>query len=162
MSTQSPPKSRRQVEYSTLEELRLDAESIATGPYTTVGKWTYGQILDHLAQAIHASIDGFPFGAPWYMRLVAPLVKNSVLTKRMKPGFRLPKAADSYLPSPDVAVEDALSRLVNGIDRLDTENPTAAHPVFGKLAREEWISLHLRHSELHMSFVVPDANPGES
>ena len=75
-------KSRRTVDYSTLEELRLDAEALAAGPYTTVGNWTYGQILQHLAQAMHASIDGFPFGAPWYMRLAAPLVKNSVLTNQ--------------------------------------------------------------------------------
>jgi hypothetical protein len=151
MTTQS----RRTVDYSTLEEVRLDAEALAAGPYATVGNWTFGQILEHLAQAMHASIDGFPFGAPWYMRLVAPLVKNSVLTRRMKPGFKLPKAAASYLPSADATVEESLTRLVNGIERLEVETPNAPHPVFGKLAREEWIALHLRHSELHMSFVVP-------
>lgn len=161
MTTQVPPQQRRTVDYSTLEEVRLDAEAIAAGPYTTVGAWTYGQILDHLAKAIHASIDGFPFKAPLYMRLAAPLVKNSVLTKRMQPGWKLPKSADSYLPPSDVTVEDALDRLVKGIDRLDTANPEAAHPVFGKLAREEWIQLHLRHAELHMSFVVPTESSSE-
>lgn len=161
MTATATTKERRDVEYSTLEELRLDAEAIAAGPYDTVGQWSYGQILDHLAKAVHCSIDGFPFRAPWWMRLAAPLVKNSVLTTKMKSGWKLPKSADPYLPNPDASVEDALASLVKGIDRLGTENPEAPHPVFGKLAREEWIQLHIRHAELHMSFVVPTDQPAE-
>ena len=84
-----------------------------------------------------------------------------VLTRKMQPGWKLPKSADPYLPDAEASVEDALARLVKGIDRPDTENPEAAHPVFGKLAREEWLQLHLRHAELHMSFVVP-TEPGET
>jgi hypothetical protein len=29
------------------------------------------------------------------------------------------------------------------------------YPVFGKLTPEEWHQFHLRHAELHMSFVLP-------
>ena len=159
MTATTTTKQRRDIGYSTLEELRLDAEAIAAGPFATIGQWSYGQILDHLAKAVHCSIDGFPFRAPLWMRLGAPFLKNSVLTKKMQPGWKLPKSADPYLPDAEATVEDALARLVKGIDRLDTENPEAAHPVFGKLAREEWIQLHLRHAELHMSFVVPTASP---
>lgn len=155
MTTAAAPAQRRDVGYATLEEFRLDAEGIAAGPFVTVGSWTFGQILDHLAKGIHCSLDGFPFKAPWYMRLAAPFVKNSVLTRKMEPGWKLPKSADPYLPQSDTTVEDGLARLVNGIDRLENETPEAAHPVFGKLAREEWIQLHIRHAELHMSFVVP-------
>ncbi len=37
--------------------------------------------------------------------------------------------------------------------QLDTER--SRHPVFGELSLDEWDSLHLRHAELHMSFLVP-------
>ena len=40
-------------------EIIADAEQVALGEYTTVGNWTFGQILTHLAQAMHCTFDGF-------------------------------------------------------------------------------------------------------
>ena len=42
-------------------EIIADAEQVALGEYTTVGNWTFGQILTHLAQAMHCTFDGFGF-----------------------------------------------------------------------------------------------------
>lgn len=147
--------SRRVVRYETLADLRQDVETLSAGEYVTVGQWSFAQILHHIAMSLHGSIDGMPFKAPWFIRLGAPFIKNSILTKQMKPGFKLPKSAADLLPDPEITLDDAKSRVLDGIKRLETEAPTAAHPVFGKIATEEWMSLHLRHSELHMSFVIP-------
>ncbi len=32
----------------------------------------------------------------------------------------------------------------------------AIHPAFGKMNHDEWTKLHLRHSEMHLSFAVPE------
>ena len=148
---------RRTVEYAALDEFLADATSLAESGCRTLGNWSYGQILHHLAEAMRSSIDGFDFKAAWPIRVfIAPLIKNSVLSRPMRAGFKLPKRADPYLPPEDASVEESLDQARAAVDRLAHEDPRAEHPVFGKLAREEWMALHLRHAELHMSFVVPD------
>ena len=163
MSTAAAPAQRRKLQFSTLDELRADIEAVSGGPYTTVGNWSFAQILDHLADTMNSSIDGFPFKAPWFFRwCIAPLIKNSILTRPMKAGHKLPKKYSSFLPSEDCTIEEALPKVLNAIKRFETETPTADHPGFGKMASEEWTQLHLRHAELHMSFVVPTETPGEA
>jgi hypothetical protein len=156
---------RRTLSFTTLDEFLRDAEALAAGGRRTLGNWTFGQILGHLAYAMHNSMDGFPFQAPWVLRhLVAPFVKNSALTKPLKPGVKLPKSAAEYMPSESLTVEEALANCRRAVERLGNEIPSAKHPFFGTMASEEWMALHLRHAELHMSFVVPDevaAEPAE-
>ena len=41
------------------------------------------------------------------------------------------------------------------------ESLKSKDPFFGKMASEEWMNLHMRHCELHLSFVVPTASAGE-
>lgn len=151
---------RRTLSFATLDEFLRDAETLAEGGYRTLGNWSYGQILGHLASAMNNSIDGFEFQASWFLRtFIAPLLKNSALTKPLKPGLKLPKAAEPYLPDPSLTVEDSLAECQRAVERLATETPTAKHPFFGAMASEEWMALHLRHAELHMSFVVPAETP---
>ncbi|HEY3965451.1 MAG TPA: DUF1569 domain-containing protein [Planctomycetaceae bacterium] len=148
---------RREIHYTRIDEILADVERLANHKFTTVGKWTYPQILDHLAKTFIASVDGFGFKAPWFARvLIAPFLKNSFLTKPAKPGFNLPKSGKGLLPDSDIAMPAALERLKQAIARYKQEPQRAPHPFLGMLATQEYDSLHLRHSELHMSFVVPD------
>ena len=85
MTTTAEHTQRRSIAFSTLAEVRADIEELAAGSYVTVGKWSFAQILDHLASALNASIDGFPFKASWFVRwFVSPMIKNSIITKQMK------------------------------------------------------------------------------
>jgi hypothetical protein len=152
------PKSRRNLRYECLDEFHADVERVARGKFRTVGNWSYPQILEHLSRSMICSLDGFGFKAPWFVRvLLAPLVKNSFLTKPMKAGFKLPKKlAGVLLPESDLSLPTALEHLRIAIRRCKNETPNADHPAFGKLASQEWNALYLRHAELHMSFVVPE------
>ena len=148
---------RREVHYGSIEQFRGDVERLAETGYHTVGLWTYPQILDHLARSFHASLDGFGFKAPWWARFfVAPLVKNSFLTKTMKPGFKLPRSALAIMPATGLTLSAAIDNLREAIDRYTRDPQRSEHPFLGRLAEQEWDSLHLRHSELHMSYVVPE------
>ncbi len=160
----SAPNQRRHVVYVTLQDFRKDVQHLAGVDVTCVGNWSYAQIVEHLARAIDASIDGFSFRSNWLVRtLAAPLIKNRLLTRPMKPGFTLPRRANSYLPDPDTDFDAAHTHLESAIERLATTTPTAAHPFLGRLSDREWLALHLRHAEMHMSFVVPreDNAPSE-
>ena len=148
---------RREIHYASLDQFQADAERLSKGKFHTVGKWSYPQILDHLARTMTASLDGFGFKAPWWARtFIAPLAKNSFLTKTMKAGFKLPKSARSLAPAGDLSLPAAIENLRNAMTRCTRETPQAEHPFLGKLASQEWNSLYLRHAELHMSFVIPE------
>jgi hypothetical protein len=156
MTATATQKSRRTVRYATLDEFKQDLDALLEGGCEVVGNWSLAQIVDHLGDTIHASLDGMDYKAPWFARtFIAPFVKNSALIKPMKPGIQLPKDAQKFLPPAEVTLEAALEKLNNGLTRLETELPVADHPFFGKMASEEWMQLHLRHCELHMSFIVP-------
>jgi hypothetical protein len=148
---------RHQIHYTSLDDFRADADRMGRALVRTVGNWTYPQILDHLAKSITASLDGFGFKAPWVARVfIAPLMKNSFLTKTMRPGFRLPRSAKGLLPGNDLTVPVSLDNLHTALARYENEPQRAPHPFLGMLASQEYTSLHLRHCELHMSFVVLD------
>lgn len=153
MSTAVEDTTRRELHYSNLNDVIVDAETLAAGEVVTVGGWSFGQIMEHLACTFDCSIDGFDFQAPWFLRkFVAPFIKNSFLIKPMPSGYKLPKKAGALIPG-EVSVEEGLAHLKRAIARYESEVPNAPHPVFGEMARQEWVSLGLRHCELHMSFV---------
>lgn len=155
MTTATKP-ARRNVQFSLLSEIQADVDQLLSGPHATVGKWSFAQILDHLSRTINAAFDGFRFKAPWVLRVfIAPFIKNSLLTKKMRAGFKLPESANDLLPDPNIDLDTAAEQFRRALARFDSELPQQPSPVFGKMTREEWVMLTLRHCELHLSFVVP-------
>jgi hypothetical protein len=120
-----------------------------------LGNWSPGQIFKHLAITMNHSIDGFPPLMPpfmiFFMRL---LFKRRFLTKPMSAGFKLPPKAAAFLPPP-TSLEEGLQSIRQAIHRQQTDTKRSPSPVLGQLSNEEWNQLHCRHSELHLSFLVP-------
>jgi hypothetical protein len=72
----------------------------------------------------------------------------------MPAGFKLPPTAQKQLQGPgDTDVHEALDSLQVAVRRLQQDPHRAPHPVFGQMTLDEWNQLHLRHAELHLSFV---------
>ncbi len=151
---------RRQLRFSSYDDILEEAERLAAADQVkTLGNWSLGQNFQHLAHAMNMSIDGLPSRPPWYLRLAGRMLKNRVLNKGMSPGFNLPeRLAKPLTPKPEVSIEEALSALRAGIERLRNESHRESHPAFGKMSNDEWDKLHFRHAELHLSFVVPVKN----
>jgi hypothetical protein len=149
---------RREVAYESLDDLLMDADSLVANPRTKMlGNWTLGQMLAHLAAALHMSIDGSDHRPPWYIRLLGPFLKRSVLRK-MSAGFQLPKpVADKIIPADPITPQEGLKRLQEAVTRFRSDTTRKPHNVFGKLTGAEWHQLHLRHAELHMSFATLDS-----
>jgi hypothetical protein len=146
---------RRRVRYASLDEVVADAERAVRANSATTGKWSLGQILEHLAIANEKMIDGFGFSTPWPVRTVGRLVfKKRVLEKGLTPGFNLrPKAAAILVPGETDAAE-GLDHLRKSTARLKSEQNRAPHPFLGTMTRDECDKTCLRHAELHMGFVT--------
>lgn len=144
---------RRTVHYDSLNDLLADAERMSNSNVHTIGNWSLGQILKHLAMSLDSSIDGTGFRLPAPMRLVMRvLMKHKFLNVALPPGF---KTTAKFTPG-ETTTEAGLSALQTAIERQRHESSRIDHPAFGKLTNQEWENFNLRHAEMHMSFVIPD------
>jgi Protein of unknown function (DUF1569) len=147
---------RRQLHFTSLDDIVTDVEQLAKATeIRCLGNWSGGQILKHLTAVMNGSIDGMPRVIPRFLRVILRLVmKQRFLNKPMPPGFQLPKSGAALLPPP-TSWEDGLEGFRQAARRLQTETTRQPHPVLGPLTADEWTKVHCRHSELHLSFLVP-------
>ncbi|MCA9215853.1 MAG: DUF1569 domain-containing protein [Planctomycetales bacterium] len=146
---------RRPLRFQSHTDVIADVEKLISGGFETRGKWTLAQILEHLALAIDSAYTGFDFTVPLLIRVfVGPFMKKKFVYQAMPSGFNFRKKTRLQPPA-DVDQEEAFAHLRRMLDRLTNEAPTQAHPLIGKLSKEEWYQLSLRHAELHLSFVHP-------
>jgi hypothetical protein len=147
---------RRKLRFKGMDDISADVEQLARAKeIKALGNWSAGQVLKHLAISVNNSVDGFPPMLPGFVRFgVRLLMKNKVLYGEPSPGFRLPKKGASMLPPP-TSVEDGFKCLREALQHFRTETKRAPHPAIGALTPEEWIQFHCRHSEMHLSFLVP-------
>ncbi len=115
---------RRKVNYTSLQELLTDAERLSSGPVKALGNWSPGQIYRHLAISFNGSIDGFTMNFPWYLRVLARLLKKKLINGAMPPGYKLPpEAAKAVMPEP-TSTEEGLAEFAPRL-RAWSENLTA-------------------------------------
>lgn len=145
---------RRKLHFSSYDEVLAEVHSLASQPTRQLGNWSLGQICEHLAKAVDMAIDGPPYKASWFLRVVGPFLKNRIITRGMSPGFKLPKNAASLIPAPTDAAE-GIAALEEAIARLERTSERLPHFVFGPLTRDEWDQLQFRHAEMHLGFIVP-------
>lgn len=150
---------RRTLHFDNFEQAIADAERCVAaehaGRLKRTGNWTTGQVLAHLSFWIEGGFDGFDVKPPLVIRLIGPLMKNMVINKPGRPGFRLPKVPGGTYGADDMPADAALERYRKAARRLEAECPAKPNPAFGKLTHDEWKKLHLRHAELHVSFLHP-------
>jgi Protein of unknown function (DUF1569) len=148
---------RRQIHFDSLDDILAEVERLADAKeMRALGNNSAGQILRHLATAMNKSIDGFTHRPPAAVRFfLRVFLKRRILMRTMSAGFKLPAAAQSEMWGPAVDLASGLTSIRQAIARLRTETPRQPHPAFGPLLPDEWLQLHCRHAELHLSFLVP-------
>ena len=148
---------RRSLHFASFGAMLADAEQLVASPgIRMLGNWPLERLLAHLTRAIHSSIDGISDRAPWFVRLIGPLLKRRILDRGMSPGFRLPTPTEARFFPAAASPREALAALRLAAARIEREQMTAIHPVLGRLTHDEWLRLHLRHAELHLSFALLD------
>ncbi len=144
---------RRAVKYASLDELLADARRFSEIEFQKLGNWSPGQIYEHLARTMNCSLDGFDMTFPAPLRWIMSLfMKKRMLYKSIPAGF---KSTAKMVASDSIATETGLANLEQAIHRHQGNPTYVLHPGFGKLTPEEWIAFHLRHAEMHMSFLIP-------
>ncbi len=161
MRETTTPAKRRRLRFASLDEVLAEAERLATVPTRQLGQWTLGQILTHLSLAYEKSIDGTDFRPGRLLRLVAkvavPLWKRWVLRHGIPAGIRPPNFMfREVAPPPVVSTEDGLRTFRRAIGRLKAEPNRDWEQCFYAFTRDEWDQFHMRHAELHLSFLVPE------
>jgi len=145
---------RRDVHYDSFDQFLADAQRAVRDNAVTTGKWSLGQILEHLATSNDKSIDGFGFQAPLPVRMFAgTFLKKRLLKRGLKPGFQLGKKAARVLVPDEVDADAAWDHLRRSVARLQSETKRSPHPFLGRMGLDDSNCLNLRHAELHMSFV---------
>jgi hypothetical protein len=145
---------RRNVKFASLAEVVADVEQLLAG-HATVGCWSLGQILNHLALTIRMSMVGFPVKFPWIVRrLFGPVGRRLCFgLGRLPEGFRAPEAS---VPSPGLDAAIQAENLRTAIERFGPfPGRLVEHPLLGKLSTSQWERFHRLHCAHHLSFVGP-------
>lgn len=149
-------KDRRILQFSTIDAELHEAQALAiaehAGRLTQLGNWSLGQAINHLAIWSEYAFTGTPSTPPWFVRLFGKLFKRRILTKGFGPGMTIPGVQGGTHGVEPSKTDIALKRLRAALERLARETPAEPNKVFGRLTREEWIALQLRHGELHLGF----------
>ncbi|MEX2545982.1 MAG: DUF1569 domain-containing protein, partial [Phycisphaeraceae bacterium] len=84
---------RRRLHLADLDAVLAEAERLAAGPHRTLGRWSLGQILAHLAIFMDKSVEGFGFEMPAALRWLARPMRRRFVRKTWPAGLRIPKRA---------------------------------------------------------------------
>lgn len=157
----APPPSRRTLHFTSIDNVLAEAdrlvEAACAGQVSYAGRWTLATILNHLAIWAEFAYNGLPLKIPLLLRLLVRPFKGRILKGAMPSGRRLPNVPGGTLGIEEIPLGKAHQRLQIAFLRLKNDPPILAHPLLGKLTHPQWIALHLRHAELHLSFVLPPA-----
>jgi Protein of unknown function (DUF1569) len=151
---------RRMLRFESIDQVMADVERLAeaerAGRLRHLGNWTLGQTLGHLACWVEYSYTGAPLKVPAVLKWILRLGKRRFLYGPMRPGARIPGVEGGTLATASTPLEEGLGRMRRAMERLKAEAPTQPQVIFGPLAHDEWIAMHLRHAELHLGFLVPE------
>ena len=148
---------RRRLRFASFDDILRDVEQLAAAANVRMlGNWPFDRLLNHLAIAVHGSIDGIHEEIPGFLRYIGPLLKHWTLRRGFPSGFRPPQKFEQAVFPVGPTGEEAVRQLQAALARTLREPMTAAHPVFRRLTHQQWTQFHLRHAELHLSFAVPD------
>ncbi|WP_435021754.1 DUF1569 domain-containing protein [Tundrisphaera sp. TA3] len=146
---------RRDLTFERLDDVMADVDRLLKG-HTTLGRWSLGQICNHLSGSFIGSVEGYGGKAPWLIRQTfGRFMKRKILRSgRMREGAPLPA---KFQPKPgldDRAEAEALRAVIGCV--TGSRPPSADHPFLGPMAPEEWMTFHRIHAAHHLSFVIPD------
>ena len=148
---------RRALSFSSLDEVMPEVDRLLEG-HTTTGRWSLGQICNHLGTAMQYTVEGFPEQAPWLLRrTVGPVAKRQVLGSGAMPeGVKLP---EKYLPRPglDPRAEAEALRATIRLYRRAHRPRWRTIPSSARCPATNGIRYHAIHCAHHLSFARPHA-----
>ena len=147
---------RRTLRFDQMNDILADAERLDRAVrLRTTGNWSAAQIVQHIADGIDRSINGYGVRGPDDARAAALAKRDALLQKGFPLGLRLPDGMQHFLPPPDNTWPSAMKLLREAVSRTASDPMKADHPFFGEMSHEQWVQFHCRHAEMHFSFMHP-------
>jgi hypothetical protein len=144
---------RRQFAFDGLDDVMPDVERLLAG-HVTLGRWTLGQICNHLASALLLTVESPPGASGPTSRQQEVFRRLFFRSARFPEGRGAPLPA--LIPGPGLVDRIEAERLRAAIDRfLTSTGPFSGHPALGPLNKEEWDRFHRMHCAHHLGFAVP-------
>jgi Protein of unknown function (DUF1569) len=140
--------------FPTLAAASTAIESLARG-YQHSGAWTLAQMLNHAAQSIDYSIDGFPEMKSALFRKAVGRVAFAVFEARGNMGHTLTEPIPGApLLDAQAPLEPAIARVLTALGRFDAHpGALAPHFAYGELDKAQYTRAHLMHLANHWSEV---------
>jgi hypothetical protein len=144
---------QRLLSFTSLDEVMPEVDRLLAG-HTTIGTWSLGQILDHLATALRLTCVG--------AREIPSLPRSDVFKRRFFRAGRFPRGADvphpSLIPSVGSDPREQAAILRQALARFaSASGPFPEHPYLGVLDKAEWARFHSIHCAHHLGFALPVA-----
>ena len=140
--------------FPTLAAASTAIESLVKG-HKHIGTWTLAQMLNHAAQSVDYSIDGFPELKSALFRKAVGGVAFAVFQARGKMGHTLDEpipgapALDAQAP-----LEPAIARALAALRRFEAHSGSLApHFAYGELDKAQYTRAHLMHLANHWAEV---------
>src|SRR5688500_5529633 len=145
---------RRKLQFATLDEVMPDVERLLGG-HVTVGQWTLGQILNHLATSIGMSMDGTPEKFSWPVRrMFGPVARQLSFALGWMPAQV--RVQETYLPRAGLTADSEAETLRAAIARFEQfTGEFDEHPLLGRFSPDQWRRFHCLHCAHHLSFALP-------
>ena len=144
---------RREISFSSLEEVISDIETLAGAEHETTGNHSFGKIVQHLATTNEMVVGNLiPPKLPWFMRMAMPFLKNGILNNPVEPGFKLPNKSmqEFFWSQSEVDIKEAIENFRTSVQVYKEKGPLPVHPIFGKATREQVDKLILNLSLIHI------------
>ena len=128
----------------------LDRLERATQVRSTT-EWKMQAVLEHLAQSIEMSLDGFPQPKPAWFQATVGAAAFAVFSARGKMSHGL---TEPIAGAPEIAADQplglAVDRMLAALQRFDRhQGALAAHFAYGKLDKAAYLRAHLMHLADH-------------
>ena len=146
---------RRELNFKNFDEIRTELKNLEGKELETAGKWSFYQLLDHLAASLEWAMkesDSFLSGEP----LFKPAVGRRFY-QRMEKAGKMPDGVENPNSPTEFEAGDeqmAMQQLRDCLDRFESyEGPFTTHLIFGDLSIEEWRLWARFHCAHHLGFV---------
>jgi hypothetical protein len=120
------------------------------------GAWSLPKVLNHLAQSVEYSVDGYPELKSALFRNAVGRTAFAVFEARGKMGHSLSEPIPGAPALEEQgALEPAKARLLAALQRFEAhEGPLAPHFAYGVLDKPQYLRAHLMHLANHWTELV--------
>jgi Protein of unknown function (DUF1569) len=137
--------------FRSLDEARLALAPLAQAPLRTTGAWSLAQVLNHVAQSVEYSLDGFPQAKPAWFQATLGTAAFALFDAR----GQMQHPLDQPIPgapalAADAPLGDAVQRLLAAFDRFEQHTGALQpHFAYGALDKPAYTRAHLMHLANH-------------